>query len=373
MAKIKINSSDIGVGRALSWAIYDENGRLLLNKGEVIATEKQLTILLERGLYRTNTGESERKKESAPVEDHFSPFELVYEFVFRLNKIFVSIIEGRQEFINHLDRLCNDLQILCEKDANAALGSIHLCQEKPYTVWHSIHIALLSELAAKRLEYPRERRLSIMRAALTGNIGMLRLQEILYEQAGPLTEEQRKRVNDHCEKSVLMLKNAGVEDQLWLELVLQHHENISGRGYPRGLKGDDILKEARLLNLADRYGAMVSPRANRTGLPPQNALRDLLLKKGEDYDEKLSILFIKELGVYPPGMFVKLANGETAIVIQRGKESTSPTVSSVISPREGIYARPLMRDCTQKEYAIKAPCIPVKMLPFNLHRLWGYA
>lgn len=372
MEKIKVTAEEIAIGHALPWPVYDDHQRLLLNKGETITTEHQLHVLIEQGLYREDTSRQQPGKEFS-TEEKLSPFQVVDEMASQLNHVFFNIVNKKPNSEKKLDKLSTDIQRLCAWDANAALGAVHLCHNTPYTVWHPLHVSMLSELITRRMGYSPESRVPILNAALTCNIAMLELQETLYRQGKPLSEDQRKAIQQHCQHGVGMLRDVGIENNLWLDIIFQHHEKIDGSGYPVGLEGDAIMTEARIISLADRYSAMVSPRGYREEMTAQNALSNLFINKGKEYDENLAIIFIKELGIYPPGAFVKLINGETAIVIKRGQESTAPTVSSLINPLGESYARPVRRDSSRNEYAIKEICPRIKTTTLNLPMLWGYA
>lgn len=304
--------------------------------------------------------------------DDLNPFEIVDGLAARLNHIFFNIVNKKPDCEKKLNKLSADIQKLCEQDANAALGAVHLCHNTPYTVWHPLHVSMLCELITKRMGYAAESRLLILNAALTCNIAMLELQETLYRQGTPLSDDQKKAIHQHCQHGVGMLRDAAIENELWLDIVFQHHEKFDGSGYPVGLEGEAIKTESRVISMADRYSAMVSPRSYREEMTAQNALRDLFINKDKQYDEELSLIFIKELGVYPPGAFVKLINAETAIVIKRGQESTAPTVCSLVNPLGELYARPIRRDSRKQEYTIQEICPRLKTMALHLPTLWGY-
>jgi HD-GYP domain-containing protein (c-di-GMP phosphodiesterase class II) len=106
----------------------------------------------------------------------------------------------------------------------------------------------------------------LMAAALTMNIGMLSLQEVLYQQEKDLTSEQKQLIDSHPAQSVVMLHEAIVTDRLWLKCVLAHHEKIDGTAYPNQLSGEQYYEETQLITLADQYCARLSPRAYRQPL-----------------------------------------------------------------------------------------------------------
>ncbi|MEO6697394.1 MAG: HD domain-containing phosphohydrolase [Gammaproteobacteria bacterium] len=194
----------------------------------------------------------------------------------------------------------------------------------------------------------------------------------MQKQQTPLTGEQKEAVRLHPLQSVELLTEAGVKDQEWIKAVLHHHEKLDGSGYLGALRGDDIPLSVRIISLADRYSAMISPRDYRQQMLARDALRDICLQRGAEVDAELAQLFIKELGVYPPGAFVHLQNGEIAIVIKRGAAGNCPTVQSIIGPRGAPLLAPVRRDTSTETYAIREMVTRDKVVNIDMHRLWGY-
>ena len=128
----------------------------------------------------------------------------------------------------------------------------------------------------------------------------------------------------------------------------------------------------RIIALADIYHAKISDRLYRSAMSPTYALRQVFLGQGKDTDQGLVEMFVKELGVFPPGEFVRLSNGETAVVTHRGEDGGTPRVASITSPRGTIYPRPLPRDSGNAEWEIKeAAERDESVLLTELLPLWG--
>ncbi len=369
---LKVRNGEIDVGRALPWAVYDGNGRLLLQQGSVIASQRQLDILLSRGLYRSANNDGPQPTEAEAIKDEASPFEILEQLGHRLSHLFAALDRGEAAAVQRTPKLCAELQQLCDQDADALLGAVHLCHTQAYTVCHPIHTAVLCELVGRRLGMDEQHRISLLSAALTANVSMRKLQETLHKQDGPLTDDQRAAVHRHPQESVDLLQQAGVDDPVWLRAVLEHHEHYDGSGYPHALGPESLCQEGQVLAIADRYAALVSSRAYRKAISAKDALCQFFLKKHQEYDEELALLFIKELSVFPPGCFVRLVNGETAVVVRRPRDAKWPLVSSVLSPRGGPYATPMRRDCNTEDFSIREIYYPERTLPLNLRTLWGY-
>ena len=169
-----------------------------------------------------------------------------------------------------------------------------------------------------------------------------------------------------------LLKEAGVTDQLWLAYVLNHHENVDGGGYPSGTAGDNISDGAKIIAVADRYTAMIAPRKFRKAIHPTQALRSLLMDGGKTCDAKITAVFIKELGIYPPGCCVKLASGETAVVMFKGVTATTPAIQAIKNKLGDALPYPENRNPGIERFAIKeGVLLEAKEIPFSMQQIWG--
>lgn len=364
----RITESDIRLGQPLPWDCFDAAGVLLLKKGVVVTSMRQLEGLVSRGLFVVNKPSQETK-----VAEKLSPFHILDNFKLQLKGIFEGFVSGPgADLPERVLKLCTSIQALCQLDACAALGYLHLDTECRYTIVHPLHVAILVELIARKKECPPEQRQVFLAAALTANIAMIDLQEQMQKQTTPLTEEQRERIRLHPAYAVDMLLAAGLQNDDWFKAVLHHHEKVDGSGYPGALRGDDLPLSVRLISLADTYSAMIQPRAYRDGLLARDALREVFMQRGKEVDEELAQLFIKELGVYPPGAFVKLQNGETAVVTRAGENKMKPLVQAVLGPRGAPLNHPVKRDTSDPELAIRDMVPRDKAVKLDLHRLWGY-
>lgn len=370
----RVNTGEIEVGKALPWAVYDSGGVLLLKKGMVITTERQLQILLNRGLYRNAADTPAIDDADKVIADNTSPFVYLDDFCQRLSQAFSAIrMKKTEEAEKRVVKLATDLQKLCTRDADALIGAVHLDHDSEYILHHPVHVAILCEIFAKYLEIGDEQRREIVCAALTANVSILELQTLLHTQAGPMSEEQQSTMAYHPLKSVEMLQAAGIHNINWLRAIEQHHERNDGHGYPHGLTGDDITREAKIIALCDIYSAMVVAKSYRAAHPANDILRVMFVNKGKEFDESLCLQLIKILSVYPPGSFVRLQNGETGVVVKRATNGAMwPMVASIMSPRGGPYAQPLRRNCNEELYRIKEMISLDKSVPLNLHKLWNY-
>ena len=118
---------------------------------------------------------------------------------------------------------------------------------------------------------------------------------------------------------------------------------------------------------------MILPRKYRDGYYVKKALQNIFLQRGKLVDERITQLLIKEIGIYPPGTFVKLTNGDTAIVLRRGtKNANSPIVLSIVTPRGAFFEKPKQRDTIHKDiYGITKVVSRPEDFTMNREEIWG--
>jgi putative nucleotidyltransferase with HDIG domain len=156
----------------------------------------------------------------------------------------------------------------------------------PYTAGHQVRVAKLACEIASELGMSEEQVVAIRTAALIHDIGKIIIPPEILNKPGRLTALERSFIETHAQASYEILKT--IEFALPIaEIVLQHHEKLDGSGYPQGLSGDDIRKEARVLTVADIVEAMASHRPYRPALPLQSALDEISLHRGVLYDDEV--------------------------------------------------------------------------------------
>lgn len=124
----------------------------------------------------------------------------------------------------------------------------------------------------------------------------------------------------HVDYGVELLKE-GMPD-LVLACVAQHHERADGAGFPARYALDNINILARMVAIVNRYDNLCNPRRITDALTPAEALSRMFAKESAAFDRKLMALFIKQMGVYPPGSFVQMSNGAIGMVVSVNAENS---------------------------------------------------
>jgi PAS domain S-box-containing protein/putative nucleotidyltransferase with HDIG domain len=153
----------------------------------------------------------------------------------------------------------------------------------PYTAGHQVRVAKLACEIASEIGMSEEQVNAIRTAALIHDIGKIIVPSEILNKPGTLSVLERSFVEAHAQASYEILKTIEFEFPI-AEIILQHHEKLDGSGYPQGLSGDSILKEARVLTVADIIEAMASYRPYRPALPLKTALEEISSHRGTLYD-----------------------------------------------------------------------------------------
>ncbi|HHL40695.1 MAG TPA: hypothetical protein ENJ37_09335 [Deltaproteobacteria bacterium] len=372
MPLIPVNRDEIVPGRPLPWSAYNKHGRLLLRKGYVIETRRQLDALIERGIFHLSHDEFTARQARLEAEAmKNTPFGIIERLRERLAGLFERDHFTR-DFVIEIVSIGRELQRACAIDEDAALATLFVMREGRYTVVHPVDTAVFCEVVMKYMPWAEQARLPVLAACLTMNLGMNELQEELYVQRGLPSAEQRKAIMEHPRVSHRLLEEAGVASTVWLDAVLCHHEHLDGSGYPDGLSGDRIPISARILSAGDLYCAKVAGRGYRRGIPPDRAMREIYLAGGRRFEEKIAATAVKRMGVYPPGLFVRLENGEVGVVTRRGDKAHCPVVAAVVDPVGAPYDEPRMRDTEKEGFAVSRVASRLDArTDFDLRVLWG--
>lgn len=379
---LKLGRGAIKLGEPLPYPVYDQSGNLLLREGFRVNLPRTLDALISQGWHpplpeapapgapRRAIGTHSGSPSAAEQVSTFALMELIKK---RLQRAIMLVREGRtDDFLTRIEGIALTLQEACTHDTDSALASLHLDYETAYTVLHPLQAAILCELVGKKLAVGDDARLILVQAALTHDLALLDIQDDLDRQVEPLSEDQRLMVQAHPAETVVLLRELGVTNAVWLNAVGQHHERLDGSGYPNRLAADQLAAPTRILMIADIYSAMIRHRPYRKALVSTDAMRQLLVGQGDKTDPRLTQLMIKELGVFPPGALVRLASGEIAMVKERLANTASPIAYAFIRADGMPMSVPVRRETVRSEFQIQG-LVPVDQYRGSaglLRRLW---
>ncbi len=162
----------------------------------------------------------------------------------------------------------------------------------PYTAGHQRRVADLAVAIGRELQLPEDQLEGLHLAGVVHDVGKISVPAEILSMPKRLGAIEFSLIKEHPQTGYEILKSI---DFPWpiAEVILQHHERHDGSGYPRGLKGDEILLEARILAVADVVEAMASHRPYRAGLGIDAAIEEIANNKGVLYDHEIADVCVR--------------------------------------------------------------------------------
>ena len=259
--------------------------------------------------------------------------------------------EPSPDWTSQLQGFATKLRELAAQDADLALYFLNFSAGEVvdhYSAAHGMACAVIGGLVAQWHGWPEEEVGSLVHAALSMNVSMTRTQDALASQATPPDERQQREIEGHADASADFLAACGVQDRLWLEVVRQHRVG-SGEGEVDAMEAAPRIAE--LVRRIDVYTAKLSRRQSRRATTPALAARDACLGRS-GHPDSIGATLLRVLGLYPPGTWVTLANGETGIVIARGTRAHTPIVAALRRADGGLLIQPARRDTQLRSHAV---------------------
>ncbi|MFO1398150.1 MAG: DUF3391 domain-containing protein [Burkholderiales bacterium] len=195
---------------------------------------------------------------------------------------------------------------------------------------HALSVMTLSLLLGKQARLPEEALHALGVAALLHDIGQLAINPSI------LKNPERNRHEEaiyqtHCALGVESVQRGGRVSQSLTQAILHHHEHYDGSGYPDHLSGEQIHIAARVIAVANRFDNLANPMNNRHALSPSEALSRMWVREKHWFDPVLLQLFVRAMGVYPPGTVVQLDDGRLGTVV------ISATADNLLAPQVLVY------------------------------------
>ncbi len=228
----------------------------------------------------------------------------------------------------------DDIVASVERNESAAICLSKLRARDEYHYTHAVNVSLLAVIFAKHLGLDDRAVRDLGMAGLYHDIGKARLPEALLNKPGRLLPWERKVAHSHAVEGYRLLQGQPDVPRPVLHAVLEHHERFDGKGYPRGLADGELHLFARVIAIADVYDAITSDRPYAKAKPAAEAFRVMYSMRNKDFGARYLEHFIKSLGIFPVGSFVRLNNGHYAVVCEANSDQPlRPSVKIVFDAK----------------------------------------
>ena len=221
-------------------------------------------------------------------------------FQYLLGQLLLS--QQRAEELEHRSKQLASFQVGM---LSALLRTLDLRDQM--TARHSAAVARYSRAIAQRAGFSRREEELVHIAALLHDIGKFILPDRILKANVPLTDEDWMLIRRHPQQGARVVSSLDGYGPV-AEIILAHHERIDGKGYPRGLEGDQIPELARIISVADTYDVMTARDSYRTPTSSYEAIQELRRVAGKQLDARFVEVFVELL----EGKDVSFRHGEEA-------------------------------------------------------------
>ena len=210
-------------------------------------------------------------------------------YIFALVDMAREVEQARQQEIDYYKEQQRNEHALFEQTAEALASAIDA--KDAYTHGHSLRVAMYSAEIARKAGKSEEECDKIYFAALLHDVGKIGIPDVIINKNGKLTDEEFAEIKMHPVYGNQILST--IHRLPYLSIGADaHHERFDGRGYPHGLKGDDIPDIARIIAVADAYDAMTSKRSYRDPIPQQRVREEILKGMGAQFDPRYAKIML---------------------------------------------------------------------------------
>lgn len=324
MKKKYIHIYQCKTGDLLADDVYDGSGILIVAKGEVIdepIIKRLKTFRIRQLSVYELQNEKNTEKGDEFKEDYWKNIDV-------MKQVLGDIARGRKLDYEIVEWISNSIysKINCISDIVKCMNEVKHMDE--YTYSHSINVSMYALLIAKWLDLSEEETRNVVTTGILHDIGKSKISSDILNKKGPLLPDEYEQMKHHAEIGYNLSKDIPQLTDEIREGIFMHHERADGKGYPYGIKGDNINKYAKIISVADVYDALTSERVYKKRITPFDTFRELIRIGYGYFDTKVLMTFLSNISCYYNGTNVKMNNGETGKVIFVAPQSISmPTVS----------------------------------------------
>ncbi len=225
-----------------------------------------------------------------------------------------NIFSQPKEAYKHADELTQQMldSLLSEKDIAIHLMNDKIAGEEAY--YHSLNVAILSMMLAKELGFDAQEIKVLGMGCLFHDIGKVEIPDRIVNSRQELSKAEQNLLQLHCNYGLKIAEKIGLPKGA-LDIIMQHHEYADGSGYPGRLSGDKITVLSKIVCIVNAYDNHCNRPNFADSLSPYDALVLMFAHQRKLFDAATLNIFIRCMGIYPPGTIVKLSDGTFGMVV----------------------------------------------------------
>lgn len=272
--------------------------------------EKRFTVSLKEELVKAREIKSEAKK--------------------TIRNILDDVRFGKQIETEKVETIVDKMLESISRNPDALISVARLREVDEYTYVHSLAVCTLMISFGSYLKYDPHILREVGVGAMLHDIGKMRVPQSLLTKRHGLSDAEYRQMQEHVVFSREILEGTKGISQTSILLAFQHHERVDGTGYPQGLDGRQTSEFGQAAAIADVYDAMTSKRCYQRKYEPTEVLKKLFEWSENLYNKTLVQHFIRNVGIYPIGVLVRLESGLLGVVLNHGEKSLLHPVVRVV-------------------------------------------
>jgi len=369
MVMAQIPTSELTEGMVFSEPVYVERENLLvppriplrqkdidrLLRWEVNVVETEGQILTEAELKQERQSEVLGKKENV-LHDFY------VERVEQLGAVFRRVTNEEEVEQEQVDSIGSELlqQVISDRNQAVTLIFSDLKFDSQLAL-RSVNRTIVSLVIGLTLKLNSHRLMQLATGRLMHDIGMLQVSQDIIAKSEKLTNEELAQIRTHTLIGYQFLaKTIRYPEDIAL-MALQHHERWDGSGYPRRMKGDQILPLARIIAIADVYEAIVQDRPYRASMIGYTAVKSILGDNGRHFDPKMLKAFLSSMGVFPVGSIVQLNDSSIGTVVSPNSDAPlRPKIELLVDADGGRLDTPQPLDLLERTQLFIAKAVDLR-------------
>ena len=263
----------------------------------------------------------EKKERIARCEEEFN------SCIKAFNPILTGVLGGNFDSVEQAIAFVDRLSSYFLDDRESTLHLMNVVDQAETAYSHPMNVAVLSLMVGREAGLSPDEMTALGLGALFHDIGKARMSKKLQRRRDGLTKSEQELVDQHAQLGAAMFSSIDPFPPAAARIVAHHHERMDGSGGPEGLAGDAIDPLARIVAIADTYDNHTNHPDPKKSLTPYLALSYMFGQQKQFFDVEMLALFIRCLGVYPPGTVVELSNGAVGMVMAvNPKNQLNPSV-----------------------------------------------
>ncbi len=239
---------------------------------------------------------------------------------------------GKLAVTDDVFTLVSDIARSVERNHVTLINMARLKSRDEYTYLHSVAVCALMINFARHLQMPEAQVHEMGVAGLLHDVGKMAMPPEILNKADRLTQDEFATMQRHPLAGKELLLACGNVPPAALDVALHHHERVDGAGYPFGLKGAHISVAARMGAICDIYDALTSDRCYKDAWTPAEAIARMASWQGH-CDPDLLFTFMQSLGIFPPGLLVRLRSNRLAVILPNGRRASRATARAFFDAR----------------------------------------